>query len=208
MANILIIDDHKIFLDALASYVTSRGHHVETAVNGKEGLKVLQDYGPDLIILDINMPMMNGISFVEQLRKTGHPAKVIVLTQYDEPSLMIHMLSRGVNGFLLKNCDVSELEVAIKETLEAGEYCSPMISDLIKTYNQSPDVFANLELSDREKELLMHIVNGSSSKQITAEMNLTQFTVESYRKSIMQKTQAKNVASLVNIAARCGLMNT
>lgn len=207
MANILIVDDHKLLVSTLRSVLTRADHFVETAEHGQEALDVLRDASIDLIFLDINMPVMSGLVFMEQFRKIKHRARVIVLTQYDDPSLICHMLLLGINGFLLKSCDVTELELAIHETLENGEYFNELTSDVVARYYARNEAFADLRLSTREMELVVQLSRGASSKEIASALDLSLFTVETYRKTIMRKTRARNVANLISIVARTGLIN-
>jgi DNA-binding NarL/FixJ family response regulator len=207
MIQILLVDDHTLFRQTLASTLPQLSNQfvVEQAVNGRDALDFLDTHSIDLVLLDIQMPVMNGIEAFKHIKKTHPKVKVLALTQLDEASLIIYLLRLGINGFLVKNVDLDELARAIMETMEKGEYTNELVSHVLKQYLAMPDQFPNLSLSPREFQLLELIKMGMSNKEMAHHLDLEVFTVESYRKSLMQKTKCRNTADVVSFAYKIGI---
>jgi two-component system, NarL family, response regulator DegU len=210
MIQLLLVDDHTLFRQTLANSLSQSSHQFEVhqAVNGKDALDFLETHSIDLVLLDIQMPVMNGIEAFKHIRKIYPKVKVLALTQLDESSLIIYLLRLGINGFLVKNVDLDELERAIVETMQKGEYSNELVAHVLKQYLAMPDQFPNLSLSPREFQLLELIKMGMSNKEMANYLDLEVFTVESYRKSLMQKTKCRNTADVVSFAYRIGINST
>lgn len=207
MAEILIVDDHKLFACTLREYLSGYGHIVTCAANGKEALAFLAISQVSIILLDVQMPEMNGIDFLRELRTQGNHTKALILTQLDDESLIIHMLEYGANGFLMKNCELDDLQTAITRILTDGMYISDVVAKAMLRKQLMPDQIPPMTLSFREIQVLKELRTGASSKEIAKLFSLTTYTVESYRKTMMKKTRTKNVADLVNFAIRTGLIS-
>lgn len=207
MITLLLADDHKLFRQALRRVVDTftQKYEIIEASNGREALEVLKEQRIDLLLLDIQMPVMNGIDVCKEIKRLQLNTRIIVLTMLDEAALVIHLLQIGVNGFLLKNTELEELENALEKTLTDGEYHSDFVSNIMKRYLLYPEGFANLNLSPREFQLLELIKQGHSNKEIATHLKLELQTIESYRKTLMNKTKCRSTGELVSFAHKIGI---
>lgn len=205
--NILLVDDHKLFRGALSLQLTEHGYNVTNADNGRDALKLISENQFDIILLDIKMPVMNGIDFLSSLREFDTVTKVIALTGLEDPSLVLHLLSIGANSFSNKNCELDELIHIIEQTLEDGECITNEIETALDKDRLEPDTISNLLLTPRERQILQLIYAGMSTKEIAVELELTVYTVDSYRKALMEKTRTRSIGELIGLAARTGLID-
>jgi len=205
----LIVDDHTIFRKSLVRLLSIfiKNLHFYEAANGVEAMEVLQHHRIDLALVDIQMPKMNGIDFLRHA-KEGYPTtRVIILTQFDEPSLIVHLIKLGADGFLLKECDPEELVLAIRQVMNEGQYYNKLVADTLDySLSKGTKSLANLNITPREYQLAELLKDGLSSKEIAASLGLTLATVESYRKSLMEKTNSTNLAELLKILYNTGIM--
>ncbi len=205
----MIVDDHTIFrksLVRLLSIFIQKIHFYEAA-NGVEALEVLQHQRIDLALVDIQMPKMNGIDFLRHAKESYPTTRVIILTQFDEPSLIVHLIKLGADGFLLKECDPEELVLAIRQVLNEGQYYNKLVADTLDySLSKGSKSLANLNITPREYQLAELLKDGLSSKEIAASLGLSLATVESYRKSLMEKTNSTNLAELLKILYNTGIM--
>ena len=178
------------------------------AENGKELLKVVEDLLPDVVITDIEMPVMNGIEATEKIKEKWPGTGVIALTMFGEDHLIVDMLEAGASGYLLKSTRKEELVEAIKAVNEGGTYfCNTTSMRLSKMIAQSKARVEKEKASFTEKEIeiIRLICEQYASKEIADKTNLTHRTVEKYRDNIMQKTKARNMAGIVVYAIRHGM---
>lgn len=204
--NILLVDDHTLFRVALSVQLSEIGHNVSNAGNGQDGLKLIRENHFDVVLLDIKMPVMNGIDFLSSLREFNKEIKVIALTGLNDPSLVLHLLSIGANSFSKKNCEIDELIGIIEQTLEDGEFITDEIAAALDKDRLEPETISNLRLTPRERQILQLIYYGLSTKEISANLDLTVYTVDSYRKALMEKTRTRSIGELIGLAARTGLI--
>ncbi len=208
--NLLIADDHPIFRRSLVRLISlfNRNFTFYEVGNGFEALQVIEKEKIDLILLDIQMPKMNGIECLREVKQRSPNTKVIVLTQFDEPSLIVLLVQIGAEGFLLKECDPKELETAIDATLTIGNYYNHIAEEAIKNYNQKKgSPIADLELTSREMDVAKLLVKGLSSEAIGEKLSLSALTVNSYRKSILKKTSCNNTAALTRLLLLSGIFH-
>ncbi len=206
--NLLIADDHPIFRRSLVRLISlfDRNFKFFEAGNGLEALQIVEKEKIDLILLDIQMPKMNGIECLKEVKKRSATTKVIVLTQFDEPSLIVLLAQIGAEGFLLKECDPQELETAISAVLSIGYYYNSVAEEAIKSYNQKKGLpIADLDLTTREMDISKLLVKGLSSEEIGEQLGLSALTVSSYRKSILKKTSCSNTAALTRLLLLSGI---
>lgn len=209
MSAILIVDDHTLFTTVLASHLSKppRTYKVLQAHNGKEAIDVLAENPVDVMLLDIQMPVMNGIETINHLKALPCKPKIIVLTMLDEHALIIHLFKNGVSAFVNKDSDIDVLEHAIAQVLQHGEFYTDPIRDILRHHQNFPCEAGMLELSPREWQVLNRINEGRTTKEIAVLLRLEVYTIESYRKSLMIKTRTRNTADLIQFAWKAGLLN-
>jgi len=202
MINIILVDDHSIFRESLKRLLMAEkiGNVVAEAKNGKEFLDIIENILPDLVLMDIAMPIMDG---VEATRKAieKHPSmQIIALSMFGEERYYQKMIEAGAKGFVLKNADINELENAISEVTSGGNWFS---NELLRKviFSMSKNSVSEL-LSSRELEILRIICKGYSNEQIAKELNLSFDTIKWHRSNILSKTGCKNTASLIMYSIR------
>jgi DNA-binding NarL/FixJ family response regulator len=207
-ASIVIADDHKLFRKGIKSLLEdfSFVDKVYEAENGVELLDLLKDTRPrpDVVLLDIQMPVMDGIEAHQQIRKKYPQQKVLIITMEADEQIMLHLISEGVNGYLMKNADPEELEEAIKLVLKNDFYFPKEISQLLlKNVKQRQTRLQQLpELTDRELEVLNLICKEYTGLEIAEKLNISSRTVEGFRRKLLEKTNCKNSAGLVVYAIK------
>ena len=216
MTNVLLVDDHDLFRDGLKGML----HKIDEitvvgeATNGLEAIEKYKELKPDMIIMDISMPLKNGIKATEEIRVEDTEIKILALSMNDDQRNITKMLGAGANGYILKTCREDELLEAV-EKVASGEYYfskdvkHKMIDNFIainvKPLNQKVKLSA--ELSEREIEVLNHIADGLTNEEIAEKLFLSKRTVESHRRNMLEKTGAKNSAALVKHAILEGLIS-
>ncbi len=207
---VLLVDDHKIFRDGLRTLIEKEGMEVVgEAENGRKTIKLAEKLLPNVIIMDVSMPDMNGIEATRKII-AGFPAiKVIALSMHSDRRFVLGMLEAGASGYLLKDCAFGELASAIKQVLTGNKYLSPKIADVVvKGYlNKSTDSFVSggSILTSREREILQLIAEGLTAKEIANHVFLSVKTVETHRRNIMQKLNMRSTVDLTKYAIREGL---
>ncbi len=209
---LLLVDDHPIVLDGLKSHLSA---HADLAVageatDGEQALRKARQLSPDIILLDISMPRLNGLEFMETLRRESPAARVIVLTMHDSPEYITQTIRLGARGYLLKDTSPAELIRAIK-AVHAGEvYFSAVVSQMVvetavKGGFQSEGRRLD-PLTEREHEVLALIAEGLSNKEIAGRLQLGVRTIETHRERIMRKLNVHSVAGLTRFAIARGLV--
>lgn len=199
---IVIIDDHQLVIDGLQLLI-EKTEGVETTAsftNGLEAIKYIETHEVDVILLDIEMPIINGIEVCKKIKTINPDQKIIALTMLIQPSIIDAMMNAGVNGFLIKNTSAQELIFAIKEVCDGRNYFSQEVKDTMAsgltikgTKKQIP------KLSRREKEITQLILDSFSTKEIASKLFISPGTVETHRKNILNKLGVKNTAGLVKL---------
>ncbi len=205
---ILIADDHKIFLEGLTAMLKTQGEFyvIGQAENGIETIILARETNPDVIVMDISMPNLNGIEATKQIRKEMPGIKIIGLSMHNDKRFIIGMLKAGANGYLLKECAFDELSDAIHVIMSDQIYLSKSIYNLVTENLEKIYVTPNINvLSTRETEVLQLIAEGKSSKEIASDMFLSVKTIETYHKQIMDKLNIDTVAELTKYAISEGL---
>jgi DNA-binding NarL/FixJ family response regulator len=199
--SIFIVDDHKLFRDGLKFILHEIGdiEVIGEASDGKEFLDLLNYVKPDLVLMDISMPGMNGIEAAKLALEKFPDLKILVLSMFGDDAYYNSMIELGVKGFILKDCDASELKEAIKTILNGKNYFSQdLLIKLIRNKNNGPDI----KLSKREKEVLTYICKGYSTMQISEILHISHRTVERHRASLLEKTDSSNSISLAIFAIK------
>ena len=208
---ILLADDHKIIRDGLRSLIEKHPEMevVGEAENGRTTVKLALELEPDVVIMDISMPDLNGIDATQQIVADVPDVKVIALSMHSDKRFVVGMFKAGACGYLLKDCAFDELEQAINTVLSDQTYLSPKIATVV-IKNYVPHVSAQNTsafsiLSAREREVLQLLAEGKSTKQIASDLYLSIKTIETYRQKIMDKLDIHNLADLIKFAIREGL---
>lgn len=187
-----------------------RIQEVTEAQNGKDLIKLLSKQTPDVILLDLEMPVMNGVETAEFVIRKYPDVKLIVLTQHDSEKYILHMLEMGVHSFLLKNANPDELERAIYSVHDKDFYHNDLISSVMRksiALRAEKPVFSKLaELSDREKEIFKLICEELSLKEIGHRLNISDKTIHSHKANIQSKLGVKNTVGMIKYAYESGLL--
>lgn len=201
--NIVLADDHTLFADGIRSLleqvpnITVQG----IASNGQVLIEMLQRLRPDIAILDINMPILNGLEATKHIRQEMPDIRTIILSSYNDPHLVSLARSYGASGYLLKSCDKYELLQGISR-VSRGENCFPRMGRMDAPESLS---FRQFNLTRRETEILQLINQQLTNQQIATHLYLSIYTVETHRKNIMQKLQLKSPAALTRFLLEKGL---
>jgi len=205
---ILLADDHVLLAQALEHLLQAEFDVVGTVSDGRALLKAAGELLPDVVVVDIGMPLLNGLDAAEQL-KTLHPEmKVIVLTQNREPRFAVEAFRRHASGYLLKDSAASELTTAIREALRGKSYVSPAIAKGMVDEASAPSAGQTelRDLSAREREVLQLLAEGKSMKEVAALLDISPRTVEFHKYRIMELLRVKTNAELVQQAIKLGLI--
>ena len=208
---VLLADDHKMTREGLRSLLQdlTEVEVVAEAQTGLETILLAKRHHPDIVIMDVVMPELNGIEATRRVLEECPGVKVIGLSMHSERQFVLRMLRTGASAYLLKNCGFHELAEAIRIVHRGGTYLTPAISDVLREeiVTAEPDEQDREadRLTLREREVLQLIAEAKTSKEIAACLNLSEKTVHSHRKKIMEKLDAKNVAELTRIAIRTGI---
>lgn len=209
---ICIVDDHEIFRDGLKFIISQIISYevVGEAGNGKDFLKLLDHISPDIVLMDISMPEMDGIMASEMAVKKIPGIKIIALSSYGDDLYYYKMVKAGVSGFVQKKSGKDELEKAIDMVLNGDNYFPPQLLQkiIIKLGQSGPDSLSNpeLTLSKREKEILTLICQGYNNNEISEMLFISPKTVDNHRTNLLSKTSSRNSANLVMFAIKHNLI--
>jgi two-component system, NarL family, response regulator DegU len=211
---VYIADDHTLFRKAMVNLLKSfdRVHEVKDAENGKELLALIKTDKPDVAIVDLQMPVMDGAETCEHIISKYPDVKIIILTMHDSEKFILHMMETGVHAFLLKNTEPDELEKAIYSVAEKDFYHNDLVAAVLrknvkeKKGGQRP-VFRQTDLTDREKEILILTCQELTIREIGHKLSLSENTVRNHRVNIMEKIGVNNTVGLVKYAYETGLIN-
>ncbi len=208
--NILIIDDHKVVLDGISTILNKQRNvdSVTAANSGQEGLNHIEKDDFDLLLLDINMPNINGIEVCQRVKKLKPTLPILALSMHHEPAIIQKMIKAGANGYLLKDSGSDELLTAIKSISEKGEYFSESVGkSMFKSWSGLTAYTGTPKLTRREKEVLSHIINEKTTEEIGKILHIQETTVTTHRQNLLSKLGARNTAGLVRIAMELNLLD-
>lgn len=211
MDKIILVDDHSLFREGMKLLIETEGlgEVVAEAENGKAFLELLEVHKPDLVIMDLEMPIMRGSEATQKAKEICPDIKILVLTMLNEDANYLEMLNAGAMGFVLKTAGKNELEKAIKavignESFFSNELLCRIIINQNAKYKQNPERLANtdLKLTDNELEVLRYFCQGLTVTEIAAEIFRTVKTVEARRSNLLKKTNTKNTINLILYAVK------
>lgn len=205
--NLAIADDHPMVISGLKNMLDNHPHIIITGTyqNGDELLDSLTKTIPDVLLLDIQMPGKTGDKLAYILQKKYPQIALLTLTNFDNVIYVNSMLRQGVSGYLLKTTDQYSLVKAIEVVAKGGRYIDPAIEENVKDLQLMEKEAQLNPLTLREKEILQHLINGETTKEIATNLSLSFYTVENYRARILDKLDARNMAELTRKALMLGL---
>ncbi len=205
--DILLVDDHKILRDGLKSIIEEKTHLsvIAEASNGRDAVKLCRKEVPDIVIIDVSMPDLNGIEATKQILKNNPEIKVIALTMYSSKQFIQEMFAVGAYGYVLKDGDSDELILAIESVSQNQKYLSKKINKDCLLQLKRGNNITSKQLSGRENEVLQLIAEGKSSKEIGGILFLSSKTVDVHRNKIMKKINLFSIPELTKYAIKKGL---
>lgn len=211
---VFLADDHMVVREGLKTLIAAQPDMavVGEASGGEAALQQIQDCRPDVVIMDISMPGLNGIQTTERLRQLCPEVKVLVLSVHDDTSYLRQMLAVGAAGYILKHTAADALIQAIRIVAAGGLYLEPSLAEhVVGRYVRRPAAATELlgaELSEREREVVQRVVQGYSNKEIATQLNLSVKTVETYRARALEKLGLTSRSALVRYALERGWLHT
>jgi len=210
---IAVVDDHSLFRKGMISILQQVPDFevVMDATNGQEFLDKLPAQPIDVVLMDLQMPVLDGIKTTEIIRAKHPDVRVLILSMHDEDQFVLHLMEIGANGYLLKDTDPEEVEKAIRKVYETDIYFSDFVSKIMlrkmnrKTQQENKIFNYKTDLSERELQVLKHICEGLTTAEIGEIVALSPRTVEGHRLRMMEKLSLKNTAGLVAFAIRNNL---
>jgi DNA-binding NarL/FixJ family response regulator len=208
---ILLADDHRLFRDGLRPLLASQDglEVVGEADDGLTAARLAGELRPDVALLDISMPGLNGIELTRRLREEVPETAVVILSMHSDRRFVVEALRAGARGYLLKDTSFAEVLTAVRTVREGGTFLGAAVSEqVIRDYVQLADAEdggAFGVLSHREREVLQALAEGASTKEIADRLHLSVKTVESHRKAVMDKLEIRSIAELTKFAIREGL---
>lgn len=216
---VVLVDDHKLVRNGIKSLLEEEEEIVVVAEgsNGLEAIEIVREVRPDLLIIDVRMPEMNGIEAVGKMKELGLDIKTIVLSMHDSEDYIIQSIKAGANGYLLKDTDKKEFIKAIHTVHGGGKYFSGDISNIIVANYLQSSSNSNEEkkekvvtgdpfgLTKKERQILTLVLSGKTNIQIAEVLNNSKRTVETHRFNLMKKMKVKNLLELASVASKHGL---
>lgn len=212
--NVAIADDHKIFRKGVI--LSLKNFHninfILEAENGEELIKGIEKEQPDIVLMDLRMPIKDGIETTKYLNKHFPQIKVLILTMYEDERFVGHLMDSGANGYLLKSTDAAEIKQAISDVMETGFYLNNFVNRVLikKNYAKqkfNPSLNSQIVISEREKEVLSLVCMEFTASEIAQKMDLSPRTVEAIKDRLMERFGVKNSVGLVFFAMKNSLID-
>jgi len=208
-AQIILVDDHQLLRKGLIKILNANGFtNIIEAANGEELLEILKNTHPDIILLDLHMPKMNGFESMKRIKEVNSHSKVLVLSMLDDHISIIQMIKSGVDGYIIKDSEPKDLIHAIEVVLNGGNYYSELVNEQLNSGVLTHDHYIDQNtLSERELEFLTYASSDLTYKQIAEKMYVSVRTIDGYRDSIYQKFNIKTRIGLVIFALKNKIIN-
>jgi DNA-binding NarL/FixJ family response regulator len=206
---VLIADDHSMVIDGLRSLLEPEFEVVGAVNDGRAVLPEVRKLQPDVVVIDISMPLLNGLDCTRQLHDTGCTAKILILTMHPDATLAQEALAAGASGYLLKSSPGSELKGALKDVLQGRTYMSPGVTrDAVEIMGRMTSIHEDVwaHLTPRQREVLQLLAEGKSHKEVADILNISVKTAEYHKYAILEKLGLKTNAELVQYAVRHGII--
>jgi two-component system, NarL family, response regulator NreC len=204
---VVIADDHEMFRQGLRLLLQEEGFQfVAEASNGRQAVHLCQQHHPEVAILDVGMPVLNGIYAAREIIKSNPRTKVVLLTQHTEDQMVLESLRAGVTGYVLKTRATNELVQALRAVCRGEMYLTQSISRAVVQAFLMKDAVPERPLSDRERQVLQLVAEGKTTKEIASLLGITVNTAESHRTNLMEKLDIHDTAGLVRYALRNGVI--
>ncbi|HLF45433.1 MAG TPA: response regulator transcription factor [Chitinophagaceae bacterium] len=210
---IAIADDYKIFREGLKVSLAQDDQLqvIFEAENGEDLISLMESKRPDIVIMDLKMPIMDGMEATKIIRKKFNEVKVLVVSMYEDDKFIIHLMEIGANGYLLKNAEPEEIRKAIYAVCENGYYFNDLVNKallkkLVLKNNIKPSFNENIDLTEREMEVLKMICEEKTAAEIAKEIFLSPRSVEGIRQRLIEKIGVRNSAGLVMFAIKNGIV--
>ena len=205
MIDVLIIEDHPVVVEGMKKLLLESGlaKLCVTASTGKEALTYLRNFNPDIVLLDINLPDINGIDLCKTLKLQYPTIKILAISSFSQRSYIVRMMENGAMGYLLKNSSEEEITAAIHDIIAGKIHLGFEANEIL---NKSDKTDGGPVLSRREKEVLQFIGDGFTNQEIGDKMFISPLTVDSHRKNLLMKLNARNTAALIKIAINKGFI--
>jgi RNA polymerase sigma factor (sigma-70 family) len=209
---LMVVDDHAVVRQGIRAVLDgSEGVEVVAdAGSGAEAIRLVDETSPDVVVLDVNMPEMDGLEVTRTLREAGKDCRILILSMHDNPEYVLEALRAGADGYLLKDADPSELREAVQVVGSGKEYLSDRV-----THQLSIALRAELErdkqrgrlerLTPREREVMLHVASGKTSREIAEVLGISHRTVETHRERVMAKLRMRSVADLTRFVVELEL---
>jgi two-component system nitrate/nitrite response regulator NarL len=209
MIKVLLADDHQLVIDGLRSLLERNPDILITgeANNGQQVMECLEKEKPDIVLLDINMPVLNGVHTTGLIRKKYPDIKILILTMYKTKAFINGLVQIGASGYILKNTGNSELNEAILTVASGRTFFSKAVTEALTEKPSRYQTAENVILSEREIDIVKELATGLTSKEICQKLHLSFYTVETHRKNINSKLGFSNAAEVIRYAMESGLLD-
>ncbi|HUD14517.1 MAG TPA: response regulator transcription factor [Terracidiphilus sp.] len=208
-SKVFIADDHSMVIDGLRGLLEPEFEVVGAVNDGRAVLPEVRKLQPDVVVIDISMPLLNGLDCTRQLRDAGCTAKILILTMHPDATLAQEALAAGASGYLLKSSPGSELKGALRDVLQGRTYLSPGVTrDAVGTMGRMTSIHEDVwaHLTPRQREVLQLLAEGKSHKEVAHILNISVKTAEYHKYAILDKLGLKTNAELVQYAVRHGII--
>ncbi|MES0811850.1 response regulator transcription factor [Roseibium sp. SCPC15] len=206
---VLLADDHELVRDGIRARLRKvpELEVVGEATNGRDAVSLAQDLRPDVLLMDVSMPVMNGLEAATEIRRTCPEIAVLILSVYDNPEYVRGVVQAGARGYILKDISAAEMITAISSVASGGYYFSSAVGPTLVGASTSAPVEDPYGLTDRERQVLTAIAKGQPNKEVAKELGISVRTVESHRLNLREKVGNKNAAQLYKVAQDLGLLD-
>ncbi len=218
--HVMLVDDHNLVRAGIRSLLSTLPgiEIVEETDSGRDALQLIEIHQPDIVLMDIALPDMNGLEVTARVKKSYPNVKVIFLSMYANEEYVLQALQVGGSGYLLKDASLAELQIAVRAVADGEAYLSPSISKHVidgyvqrvrsETDNEKVETHAIKNLTARQREILQLIAEGQTTKEIAQKLDLSAKTVDAHRAQLMKELDIHDIAGLVRYAIRVGLVSS